>query len=112
MAKASTRTIPESVKEQANEIVRSFNENVLKDPECYYTTRYRGVHLYLDRYDYGAITRVCRLRYTGDIEDWEFAIFKYSNERYDPDEWFFPGAELENGTIEGAMKAGLAAYPA
>jgi hypothetical protein len=42
---------------------------------------------------------------------WEFAIFKYSDERYDPDEWMFPGGEELDGTIEGAMRAGLKAYP-
>ena len=111
MAKASKHTIPESMKEQANEIVKNFNENVIKDSQCYYTTRYRGTYLYLDRYDYGTTNAICRLRYTGNIKDWEFAIFKYSNEKYDPDEWFFAGSEFVNGTIQGAMKAGLQAYP-
>ena len=31
---------------------------------------------------------------------------------YDAEEWFFPGEEHIDGTIEGAMKAGLEAYPA
>ncbi len=64
MAKASKRTIPESMKKQANEIVKNFNENVIKDPQCYYTTRYRGTYLYLDRYDYGTTNAICRLKYT------------------------------------------------
>jgi hypothetical protein len=54
---------------------------------------------------------ICRLKYTGDINNWSFAIFKYSDERYDSDEWFFPGSGHVDGTIEGAMKAGLEAYP-
>ena len=54
---------------------------------------------------------VARLTYTGDMKKWEFAIFKWTRERYDPDEWFFPGSNLFDGTIEGAMKAGLEAYP-
>jgi hypothetical protein len=45
------------------------------------------------------------------MDNWEFAIFKYSDERYDSEEGFFPGAGLVDGTIEGAMKAGLQAYP-
>jgi hypothetical protein len=44
------------------------------------------------------------------MEDWSFAIYKYSDERYDEEEWFFPGSEHVDGTIEGAMKAGLEAY--
>jgi hypothetical protein len=51
------------------------------------------------------------LEYTGGIDNWDFAIFKYSDERYDPKEWFFPGAGHVDGTVEGAMKAGLEAYP-
>jgi hypothetical protein len=45
------------------------------------------------------------------MQHWEFAIYKYSDERYDPEEWMFPGAEEVDGTIEGAMRAGLKAYP-
>jgi len=51
------------------------------------------------------------LEYAGNIDNWDFAIYKYSNERYDPDEWFFTGAGYVDGTVEGAMKAGLEAYP-
>jgi hypothetical protein len=53
-----------------------------------------------------------RLTYTGNINDWVFAIFKWSTETYDPHEWMFPGSGFLDGTIEGAMKAGLEAYPA
>jgi hypothetical protein len=52
-----------------------------------------------------------RLTYTGDPASWEFAIYKYSDERYDAAEWLFPGSEHVDGTIEGALKAGLEAYP-
>jgi hypothetical protein len=34
-----------------------------------------------------------------------------SKNRYDPNEGFFPGVEYVDGTVEGAMKAGLEAYP-
>jgi len=51
------------------------------------------------------------VKYNGEIDNWDFAIYKYSREKYDPDEWFFPGSQYANGTIEGAMRAGLAAYP-
>jgi hypothetical protein len=45
------------------------------------------------------------------MDNWGFAIFKYSKEHYDPDEWMFPGVGHVDGTIEGAMRAGLMAYP-
>jgi hypothetical protein len=44
------------------------------------------------------------------MNNWGFAIYKYSAGRYNPDEWF-PGDEYVDGTIEGAMMAGLHAYP-
>ncbi len=99
------------VRKQVDELVAEFNKRVLKDPNRYYTNRYQGNFLYLDRYDYATMSQICRLRYRGKMDNWEFAIFKYSNERYDPEEWFFPGADLVDGTIEGAMRAGLEAYP-
>jgi hypothetical protein len=27
------------------------------------------------------------------MDNWDFAIYRYSTERYDPEEWFFPGEE-------------------
>lgn len=38
-------------------------------------------------------------------------MFKYSSETYDPNEWMFPGQELLDGTIEGALQAGMKIYP-
>ena len=107
----SSKRIPEEVKQQVDEIVKKFNQTVLKDPNYYYATRYRVNYLYLDRFDYGRVGPICRLKYTGDIDNWEFAIYKHSDERYDPDEWLFPGGGHVDGTIEGAMRAGVEAYP-
>ncbi|OGT29759.1 MAG: hypothetical protein A2W28_09490 [Gammaproteobacteria bacterium RBG_16_51_14] len=107
----STRQIPEEVKKQVEEIVDRFNRSVLRDPNCQYVTRYRGRYLYLNRVDYGKTGPICRLEYTGSMDEWDFVIYKYSDERYDPDEWMFPGSEYIDGTVEGAMKAGLGAYP-
>jgi hypothetical protein len=45
------------------------------------------------------------------MNGWDFAIFKWSMETYAPNEWMFPGSELVDGTVEGAMRAGLEAYP-
>jgi len=44
------------------------------------------------------------------MNGWNFAIFKWSTETYDTNEWMFPGSELVDGTVEGAMRAGLEAY--
>ena len=109
MARARRETIPEEVKKAAGEIVDAFNKSFIKDPTRYYRTRYRGRFLYLDRLYYGIWGPVCRLEYAGRMDEWDFAIYKYSDERYDPDEWLFPGSGQVDGTIEGAMKAGLEA---
>jgi len=103
--------ISDAIKAQVAERIAAFNRQVLPDPNVFYQPRYQGAFLYLDRCDDGHVGRVCRLTYTGALDDWDFAIYKYSDERYDPDEWFFPGAEHADGTLEGAMRAGLAAYP-
>ena len=95
--------IPEGIKRQVEEIIAKFNE----ENNSAYSPRYRGKFLYLD----SAGERLCRLKYNGEIDNWDFAIFKWSSETYDPHEDFFPGANHVNGTVEGAMKAGLEAYP-
>jgi len=103
--------IPDAIKAQVAERIAAFNREVLQDPDVFYQPRYQGAFLYLERCDYGQITRICRLEYTGTLDDWQFAIYKYSDERYDPAEWFFPGAAQVDGTLDGALRAGLAAYP-
>ena len=110
--RATTRGIPDEVKTHVAAIVERFNTATIRNLHCVYVPRYRGKFLYLDRQDYGRLSPICRLEYTGKMQDWSFAIYKYSDERYDEEEWFFPGAEHVDGTIEGAMKAGLEAYPA
>lgn len=103
-------TIPKKVKEEVNRIVDQFNRSVLADSRRRYIARMEGKYLYLDRDDFGTAEKICRLEYTGEMNRWEFAIYKYSSSRYDLDECFFPGEHLVDGTIEGAMKAGLEAY--
>ena len=103
--------IPNEIREQVAERIQAFNTQVLKDPNVSYLPRYRGAFLYLDRHAYGRTGQICRLRYTGTIDRWVFAIFKYSSQRYDADEWLFPGSGHLDGTIEGAMQAGMEAYP-
>src|SRR6266567_3569782 len=110
--RSSTRGTPDEVKTDVEARVEHFNTTVIRNPHCVYVPRYRGKFLYLDRQDYGRLSPICRLEYTGKMEDWSFAIYKYSDEHYDEEEWFFPGVEHVNGTLEGAMKAGLEAYPA
>ncbi len=77
-----------------------------------YVPRFRGAFLYLDRIGWnGRPSEICRLKWTGDMENWEFAIYRHSRNFYDPDEWMFPGSGHVDGTVEGAMRAGMEAYP-
>jgi hypothetical protein len=104
--------IPDDVKDEVEAIVQRFNREYFGRDGCYYEARFRGKHCYLHRSDYGRLGPICRITYTGKMHAWEFAIFKWSSETYDPDEWMFPGSNRVDGTVEGAMKAGLEAYPA
>ena len=103
--------IPDDVKRQAEAVISAFTHKVIRDPNRYYVTRSRGQYLYLDRLADGASQRIARLTCDEATGAWDFAIFTYSDERYDADEWLFPGSDLLDGTIEGALKAGLEAYP-
>ena len=103
-------TIPPEIKEVVEKIVEDFNKNVLKNGYQYYQIRYKGRFLYLDLSDNGRLGPICRLEYTGKIDKWKFAIFEYSSERYNSQEWFFPGSNFVDGTVKGAMRAGLEAY--
>ena len=107
----STQSIPKDIKVQVEEIIADFNRETFSGAPVGYQARFRGRFLYLDRDEFGMVGQICRLTYNGKMDDWGFAIFKWSNERYDPDEWFFPGSKEVDGTIEGAMRAGLEAYP-
>lgn len=102
--------IPNEIKEQVATIVENFNRKTFKNSEVFYIPRYKGKYLYLDRNEYGTVGPICRLEFLGDINDWEFAIFTYSDERYES-AGFCPGMEDLDGSIVGAMKAGLEAYP-
>jgi len=112
MKKKKKTPIPKDVKEQIGKIIEDFNKNVLNSSNVYYVPRYRGCFLYLERPIFGRLEAICRLEYTENMDDWKFAIYKYSSNKYDSDAWMFPGDEEVDGTIEGAMRAGLKAYPA
>ena len=105
----TTQNISVDIKQQALAIIEQFNQQLKGHSE--YIPRFNGKFLYLDRADHGRrAVEVCRLKFTGSIDDWEFAIFKFSSNTYDPDEWFMPGTEHIDGSIEGAMRCGMAAY--
>ena len=105
------KSIPESIRKQVDETVNHFNQQVIKGPIYFYTTRYEDNFLYLDRTSRGVSLPICRLKYTGIMGEWEFAIYMYNTQRYNPDEKLFSGSGNVDGTVEGALRAGLEAYP-
>jgi len=100
--------ITDEVKSKVIEVVNTYNGG----QGIRYTPRFQVSKgfVFLDRED-GAqkASKICRLKYNGKMDNWEFSIYKYSSSSYSPDE-FFPGIEFVDGTIEGAMKAGDEAY--
>ena len=104
------KAIPKNVRREVEHIVRQFNRTEL-DEGIEYQTRYKGKYVYVARKDRSYTSEVFRLTYTGEMDNWDFAIFRHTTDRYHPDEWFFPGEELVDGTIEGALRAGMKAYP-
>ena len=104
------KVIPDEIRSKVQEHVAAYNEKTFGEADVFYEARFKGKFCYLYRSDYGRLGPVCRLTYTGDMEKWEFAIFKWSSETYDPTERMFPGSHLVDGTVEGAMASGLEAY--
>lgn len=107
----NSKTLSIEIQEQINARIKAFNDKTLSKSSQKYGAQFKGKFIYLgftsDGQEYDP---VCRLTYNGNIDDLDFAIYKYSTEKYDPNEWFFPGSEFVDSTLEGAMKAGLKAY--
>lgn len=106
------KSIPEEIQSQVKIIIATYNNKVYKNSKTLaYSAVIKGNFLYLNRKEGELENPMARLRFMGKIDNWEFAIFKWSTERYDPDEDFFPGVQHLDGTLEGAMYAGDEAYP-
>jgi hypothetical protein len=116
------QAIPKEIQDEVQRLIDEFNHSELKESTSLlsaffgkktkhgYLARFKGKYLYLDRTDHYEPLPICRLTWNGKMDNWDFAIYRYSTERYDPEEWFFPGEEYVEGTVTGAMKAGMVAY--
>jgi hypothetical protein len=69
MSSRKQRPIPTHIREQVDQIVADFNQQTIKNPECFYAPRYSGHYLYLERYNYGALDPVVRLKYQGNLDN-------------------------------------------
>lgn len=104
-----SKGITDDIQKEIDKIIHEFNKTTLGDADRKFVARIHGKHLYLDFYEYGKDGPRCRLTYSGKMDNWDFAIFKYSSETYSKD-WMFPGSEHIDGTVVGAMKAALEVY--
>lgn len=106
-----TTQIPTEAKAEALRAIEMFNRKELRQSGYQYVPRFRGKFLYLAREEDGNLNPILRLEWAGPKQGWLFAIYKYSRDCYDPEEFFFPGAEFVDGTVAGALEAGMHAYP-
>ncbi len=70
----------------------------------------KGRFVYIFVLDDDVETKLGRLEYHGRPDNWSFAMFKYSSERYHPDELMYPGFFELDGTVEGGLKASVQLY--
>ena len=90
--------------------IEAFKRTELADTDSCYLPRFRGKYLSVSREDAGEVSPIRRLEYTRGKVNWYFAIFRYTDQSYDEETMFFRGNEFVDGTIEGAMNAGMVAY--
>jgi len=100
------KRVPQNIKTEVLQQLNDFNQK----HKASFQISFRANYAYLSKTDY-VETKIGRLKYNGTMDKWGFAVFRYSREFYDPDEFMFPGAEELDGTIEGALRAGLLIYP-
>ena len=111
MVKKIIKTIPKEIKTEVIQIVEDFNKSSKMPKDCFYKPRFKGRFCNLDRSDFGTIGQICRIEYTGDKNKWRFEMFLWSTETYTNNMDCCSEIKIFDGTIEGAMKAGLSAYP-
>ena len=105
-------TIPIKVQDIICDMVNDYNKKILSQKtaaRCIANPKGKFIYL-MYIYPNDKIKRVGRLTYNSELKNMEFAIFKYRTETYVTNK-SFRGDEYLNGTIEGALKAVLKAYP-
>ena len=105
-------SIPPEVQEEVEARVATFNAKQMEKYKEKFVPIFKGKYIYMMTIQpkQKKPWPLFRLTYQGDINDLDFAIFKYSSEQYDPEEFIFPGFEETDGTVEGGMRAGIKAY--
>jgi len=99
------KMISDEIREVIIKDVENFNKNELSQYQSF-KAEIKGKFIYLKL---NGEPR-CRLEYNGDLYNLNFAVYKYSSSHYDSEEYFFPGSNYVDGTIQGALKASLEIY--
>ncbi len=104
--------VPIAIQSALGDRANSFCKRELVGMKYRYYPDARGKFIYLVQISAdGSLQRLGRLTYEGDVENMDFAIFKFTSGKYDPKERWFPGSQYLDGTIEGALKALMEAHP-
>jgi len=90
-------TIPEDILRNMSKIA----DTLTKKHRRNLSIRTRGRFMYVDEDG----RSLCRLKYIGKKDDWDFAIFKWSTERYSEDDFLFPSSGSAKALIETALEA-------
>ena len=103
--------IPIDEQAQLQERANFFKKKFVPKTSWQFVADARGKFVYLRRYmNDGSCQNLGRLIYEGNIENMAFSIYRYNTEKYDT-KADFVGAHHLNGTLEGALKAILEAFP-
>lgn len=89
----------------------AFNRKKMKNTVGLYVATVSGKCAFVGRrLDPNRLDPLFKLDWKGAVDNWAFAIYRYSQDEYDPDA-YFPGCGLVDGTVAGALKAAHKAYP-
>jgi hypothetical protein len=86
--------IPEQVRQYVFEQLATFEEQPLE-------VTFHGRFCYVSHAD----QPLCHLAYRGETDDWDFAIYRYSRDTYDPNVLFMPTHDTVRGCVSVAMHA-------
>ena len=118
------KSIPKDIKKEVLQIMESFNE----ENRTSFEMTFQGAFAYLIKLedqpmahifrqmitqktgtppiqgDMKIETKIGRLKYNGQMDNWDFSLFSYSEKSYDSDNSEFQSLEELDGTIEGTLK--------
>jgi hypothetical protein len=114
----SKPTIPDEVKRKAYHRLKKLVKKYSKYGVADIIGTFKGRYLYIDWIDEGEIygsslskrepkpSKLCRLKYKGNINNWELEMYKYSDMCYDVEHDFV----FSGGTVEECFDAAASVY--